>query len=266
MPHRLTIIRIVSLIFLVLISSHGEIPAQEKAPIHKTKLSVLSFANTGDLSELRWLKTNGELDEGADSKVLISSSSILHPVDYSGPRVITLCVPNHAAKVGANDDGKSHTPLAKVTLPISQKTIVLLLPPVKNAVSGLAYRAVAIDAATPDFKNGSRYLFNFTQPPIRGIMGETPFQPDAPKNKHFRIEGGGKTILTALDSSAPAREGRQIYIDYHDASTKEWKRMVSSRWFRTPGKRKLVFFYLDARSPSPRMKIISEAAARPDEN
>lgn len=251
-----------ALVCLVLSASQGSLHAQQKPQPHRTKLSVLTFVDTGEVSMLRWLKASGEIDEGGDRQVLISSSSILHPVKYVGPRVLTLCVPGSAA----GDTQQGHTPLARVRLPNSRHTIVLLLPRAKNAASVPTYRAVAIDSAIPKFKNGSRYLFNFTKIPIRGIMGETPFNPKAKTNKHFTIKGGGKKVLTPLESDAPARAGRQIYIDYQDGDTRQWRRMVSSRWFRTPGKRKFVFFYLDAESATPRMKIIAEAAPLPDED
>lgn len=263
MLHHHTLKGFAALVCLAGIASQGQLHAQKKSPPYSTKLSVLTFVDTGKISMLRWLKANGEIDEGRECRVLISSSSILHPVNYSGPREMTLCSLKPKTDTG---DEKNHTPLARVKLPNSRHTLVLLLPQVKGKAADLPYRAVAIDSAIPRFENGCRYLFNFTHLPIRGIMGKTPFDPKAKDNKRFTIKGGGSAILTPLDSNAPAGTGRQIYIGYRNTDTGEWNRMVSSRWFRTPGKRKFVFFYLGTQSATPLMKIVAEAAPLPDQD
>lgn len=252
-----------SLAGMLVFSSLGKLDAQDSQPLHHTQLSVLSFANTADHGKLRWLKTGDKLDEKATSRVFVSSSSILDPVKYSGPRTLTLCIPDSSGRSSEGDDKIAYTPLAKVTLPSSKKVIVLLLPRAKNSSSELPYRALAIDGSTPRFSNGSRYIMNFTKLPVRGVMGRTPFLPNSKKNKRFLVQGGKKTILPALDSSAPAREGRQAYVEYYDATSKQWIRITSARWFHSPNKRKFVFIYLHPGSSTPQLKIISENIPQP---
>ena len=95
---------------------------KEDSSVHRTKLSILVLQYHESLNQIYWLDKKGEIDK--DNSLHTSTSSIIAPIKYKGPKVITLC----ALKQKPNPDGSLYTPIAKASLPASKNTIIILIP------------------------------------------------------------------------------------------------------------------------------------------
>lgn len=228
-----------------------QLSAQQKDKnTHRTNLSIFVLHYDAALTQLHWLDKEGSLNK--KTSISTSTSSILTPIKYKGPKVITLC----SVKKNAAPDDIQFTPVAKVNLPVSKNTILILIPNSKaktGTPSKFPYRAIAIDDSDTRFIAGSRWVFNFTQAPIRGITGEVPFEPTRKNNNRFILKTGKSTIVKSLSG----KTFNQIYLEQKNPATKQWERFKSSRWFSTPNKRKFVFIYQKGNT-TPRLKIASQ--------
>jgi len=243
-------------LLFILLALTSMLSAQKKDTTeHLTKLSIFVLKYDESLTQLHWLDSTGKLDKG--TPINTSTSSIMAPIKYKGPKKMTLC----SLKKNATPEGVQFTPVAKVTLPESKNTILILIPssPKKKSEKGwLPYRAVAIDDNDKKFIAGSRFVFNLTNSPVRGITGEVPFQPSRKDNNRFVLEAGKSTIVKSLSG----KTFNQIYLEQRAPASKEWKRFKSSRWFHMPNRRKFVFIYQQGNTP-PRLKIVSQNMTTP---
>lgn len=245
------------LLAIVMVLSKGTTASAqqtEKEGYH-TRISVINLASDFTSNRLTWFKTEGSPFNKSKDFIIVSSATIMPPVDYSGPQIMTLVDP----AMPDSKKGTSYTVIARATLPTCSQVIVAILPSEKFSPAGAPrYRCIALDAATTGFPAGSRRFCNFTPHPIRGIIGEIPFKPMAKNNKTFKITSGNSKVVSPLDPNAPSGSKMQAYIEYYDATSSQWKRIASARWFHLPSKRKLIFIFRHSGSTTPSIKIFPQ--------
>lgn len=200
----------------------------------KTALQIVSFQPIAKVNSFYW-KTEVMKSPDKQPQVTFSSSTLLPPVEYQGPKMLTLML--------HQGEEKGYQPVAKVNLPASAKqTIVVLIPTPKG--SKLPLRAIAMNAGLKSFKPGSRRVINLSKAPIRGEMGAKPFTRGGKKNVRFLCKPNKIVDVPALNNHAKVWASHPVILEYHGAHNK-WHVLSSSRWFHTPSQRHLVFVYYD---------------------
>ncbi|GAA5497397.1 hypothetical protein Rhal01_03591 [Rubritalea halochordaticola] len=227
---------------------NAESSGREQAHI---ELSILSVGG-GDVPEkLHWLDASGKLAKDSGSSLLVSTSTILAPVKYTGPKILTICVPDESEA--------GFKVLSKLKLPEdSSKLVVVLVPNRKADNEAQSYRALALPSDQARFSGGTRMVLNFTSTRLRGVIGKTPFDPNAKSNKFFYVDANASKFISEVDSHAKAGDGYQVYLEYYDQTDKKWVRFVTSRWFHNPSKKKYLFVYQTRHNNSPELKVVSE--------
>ncbi len=248
------------LIYLLVLLLPGLLAAQDKpVKTHKTNLSIVVMRYNEALNQLYWTNTKGEVDKS--KSIMTSTSSILAPAKYEGPKKLMF----HSLKKIADEGKGDFEPVASVSLPDSKNTIVIIFPNPTYGVNDtegktkeLPYRAVAVSDNNTKFTLGSRFLLNLTAKPIRGMTGEIPFYVKAENNNRFILKPGESTIVTNLSG----KTSNQVYIESYDEENDQWNRFKSSRWFHMPNRRKFVFIFQSGKNP-PELKIVSQSSFKP---
>ncbi len=212
-------------------------------------LQVVSFKPVGGENRFFW--NSGEKQKDADlPEIRVSSNTLLPPVDYRGPKTLTLM---HRA------DGGELLPAARVNLPErGRRTIVVLLPAQKEAK--LPYRALALNGDLDVFKAGTRKVLNLSSYPVRGEMGANPFQRGSSKNVRFVCQAQKMVTVPVLNSQAKVLASQPVILEYYGAN-KKWNTLSSTRWFHTPTQRHLIFVFFDANRRNLILRGISDTVA-----
>lgn len=227
--------------FCFIVPSLQAAEAEEQAT---TALQVVSLQSSATINILYW-RTEVMSKPDKQPQVSFSASTLLPPVKYQGPRMLTLMV-----------DQGGYKPIAKVKLPAScKRTIVVLVP--NPAEAELPFAAIAMDADPEVFKLGSRRVINLSKVPIRGEIGAQPFVRGGQKNERFLCPPGKITDVPALDVNAKAWTNYPIILEYYGYD--KWNILSSSRWFYTPSQRHLVFVYYDTERKSVVLRGISDS-------
>lgn len=218
---------------------------------YKIDLQVVSFKKLGDDNSFYW-KT--ETMKGAEEQpqVRASSNTLLPPVKYKGPGVLTLM--SHVTE-------KEYKPLVSVKLPSSKRAIVILIPNAKD--SDMPFKAIALSGDLRDFKAGTRKIINLSPVALRGQMGSLPFVRNSKKNVSFVCKSNGMSVVPVLDPNAAVLASQPVIIEYLNAD-KKWRTLSSTRWFHTPTQRHLVFVFYDGGRKNLSIRGISETVAADD--
>lgn len=223
--------------------------AGEKAEQITTKISVVTFVSLGDDYNLHWKESAESAQSGG--RVWASASSVLSPVKYHGPRVLTLGRPKTIGDEAVFDA------FATVSLPQGSQVVIALLPKYKSDKSSAKYSAIALNLDESKIATGSRYLINLTKVSIRGILGGVPFDSTDKDNRKFDIAPAKGIVLPPYDKNAAALTGNHVVMQFQSLLTKEWEPMVSKRWFYLPKGKEIVFIYGKPGDIRPRVTILN---------
>jgi len=223
----------------------------------QTLLQVISFKPVGGDNSF-FLSTSPMKSPEKQAKVRVSSNTLLPPIQYKGPRTLSLMLLDETNQKNKGEK-KAYRPMARVTLPRNcKRTIVLLIP--GNKESKLPYRAIAMDGELKNFKAGSRRFINLSNFPVRGELGAIPFKRGSKKNLRFHCKAQQIKDIPQLDPSARVLASQPVILEYF-GSQKKWNTLTSTRWFHTPTQRHLIFVYFDSQRRNLILRGISDTVA-----
>ena len=229
--------------FMLLILGASLTHAQDQQNYINTEISIHLLASDRKLSKLQWVVREKQ------TEIYTSSSAILPPTKYQGPKVLKL----YKGGVTVTEET---VPLIKVALPEARR---ILLAVVKE---GEKYKAYPFNAEVTKMPIGSRYMVNFSSYQISGIMGRDPFDPKKASNKKFVVNPKSAKVVEAV-AGAKQNEALQVYASYRPTANDKWKPFITKKWFNTTTKRKYVFFFDFGAKKLPRYKTVSEVVVLP---
>lgn len=146
--------------------------------------------------------------------------------------------------------GKDRKAAATATIPVGQKSAILIFIPAPAAAAGLAWRVFVVDDSPKSFPDGGAFVANFYGKDIRFVVGEHKFQLPPTTSR-------GVASPTQRDDFNMA----QVVFQFQEDTT--WRTASESLLRFLPGMRYLICAYVDPASGRPRIATYQDQAPVP---
>lgn len=202
----------------------------EEEKFTKIDISIYTFDYAEKHKTIHFQKPQGEKLEA----VRLSTANILGPFStiMNESRAVSL----HTEVI--NQEGITVYPVIAIAkVPSQIKEPLFILSPSDGKY---AYQIFVIDSNVDDFPYGSFKMVNFSQHPVRGLVGKTQVYS---KPKSITFFNPSDNVTDLLD----------VHFQYK--LTEVWKTFGRTRWVNEKTKRKLLCAYIDQKTE--RMRIRS---------
>ncbi|MBT63240.1 MAG: hypothetical protein CML13_08515 [Puniceicoccaceae bacterium] len=188
-----------------------------------------------DLTTLSWdkgvVEDLGYVSDHEVETTDIYSRALSVPFHYSGPAQLTFFRETSVP----GEDAPLRTPVANVNLPNKASEVLLIFMRNKQ-VEAERYNVIAIPRDKSSFPRGSYQIFNLSDFPVSGKMGD----------EIFKLDYHGKKVITL-----PLQEKTSIEVKFAQEEEGQWELGYSSIWSHYVNKRVNIFVLNSKDSVSP---------------
>jgi len=188
-----------------------------------------------NLTTLSWdkgvIEDLGYLSDNEVATTDIYSRALSVPFPYSGPAQLSFFRETNVP----GEEAPLRTPVASVSLPANASEVLLIFMRNKK-VEAERYNVIAIPRDKSSFPSGSYQIFNLSDFPVSGKMGD----------EVFKLEYHGKKVI-----KLPLQEKTSIEVKFAQEEDGQWSLGYSSIWSHYASKRVNIFILNSENSVSP---------------